>query len=88
MTPVSTKTQDRPLLSVYETRVKKARTGAGSKTRGPHKTYTEGPPSHSSHSERRSQDYHAKIIDSAERTRAMNPSKISPAVRTYPGLAN
>lgn len=88
MTPVSSKTQARPLLSVYETRVKKARTGAGEHARGPHKTYTEGVPSHSNHSQRRSEEYHAKLVDSAEQVRRMNPTKTLKPVRTYPGLAN
>ena len=88
MTPVNSRTQDRPLLSVYETRVKKARTGAGDTTRGPHKTYTDGPPSHSSHSQSQSDRYHAKIIDRANQTSRMNPTKIQKPVRSYPGLAN
>lgn len=86
--PVSQTAQGRPLTSLYETTVKKSRAGASTKTKGPHKTYTDGAPSHSSHSEQRSADYHAKVIGGETKTRKMNPTKTLKPVRSFPGLVN
>lgn len=86
---VSKKTQDRPLIGVYETSVKKSRSGAPTTTKGPHKTYTDGPPSHSNHSSKRSADYHAKVVGGdSKQTRKMNPTKTLKPVRSFPGLVN
>jgi len=74
---VSQKATMRPLLSVQETKMKIAETGT-KKPKGPHSTFP-----HSKRSEERSKHYHDKVLTSAEK---LNPSKVLPAKREYPGL--
>jgi hypothetical protein len=88
--PVAQRAQDRPLLSIQETKMLRAEGALNRRTRGPKKTYQSGPPAHSSHGERRREAYHAKLLtgrqSAAQATDQLNPDRTLPSTRSYPGL--
>jgi hypothetical protein len=88
--PVVDQAQDRPLMSIQETKMLRAEGALNRKTRGPKKTYEAGPPAHSGHGEKRRQAYHAKIMggrqSAAQVTDQLNPDRTLPSTRSYPGL--
>ena len=70
--------QDRPLMSLSETRRVDAKK--------PRRTVTKDV-AHSTRSQEQSKRYHAKIIGAnPEKVRAMNPTKVIPQSRSFPGL--
>lgn len=88
-TPVSTKAQMRPLLSIQETKMLRAEGALNRKTRGPHKTYENGVP-HSMRQAEQSERYHAKLLtgrqSAAKATDQLNPDRVMTRNRANRGV--